>query len=62
MPKKPDKKKSKKKSKKKLEKNAGKLKDADLNGVAGGAVDEPTASIPLEDLDSRKRPGRVKAL
>jgi len=57
--KKPPKKSPGKKPTKKQEKE---LKNADLDKVVGGATDVPTTSIPLEDLDSRKRPGRVKGL
>ncbi|MFC1639392.1 hypothetical protein ACFL3B_01355 [Gemmatimonadota bacterium] len=57
--KKPPKKSPGKKPSKKQEKG---LKDADLDSVVGGVTDVPTASIPLEELDSRKRPGRVKSL
>lgn len=38
------------------------LKDGDLDKVVGGAADVQSTSIPLEDLDSRKRPGRVKSV
>ena len=57
--KKPSKKSPGKKPTKKQEKE---LKDADLNNVVGGATDVQTTSLPLEELDSRTRPGRVKSL
>lgn len=59
----PSKKPTKKSPGKAPKKNVGsELKDAELDAVAGGADTDPATSIPLEELDSRKRPGRVKSL
>jgi hypothetical protein len=59
----PTKKPSKKSPAKKHGKRSTKeLKDADLDKVVGGATEVTPPPIPLDEYNSRRRPGRVKSL